>query len=65
MDLDYQFNEKNGGEVARDDTQNADLENRIGDCVTCCNSEGRERGRFWRKDDEFHFGCVEFEVPVR
>lgn len=45
-------------------TQNTDLEKRVADCITC-NSEGRERGRLWRKEGEFHFGCDEFQVAVR
>lgn len=48
------------GEV-EDDTQDADLESRVADCIPH-NSKGRERGRFWRKDDELHFECTGFEV---
>lgn len=61
----YQFNEENEGEEVMDDPQEADLENRVDDCGTWCNGEGRGRGRLWREDGEFHFGGVKLEVPVR
>lgn len=48
------------GEV-EDDTHDADLESRVADCIPH-NSKGRERGRFWRKNDELHFGCTGFKV---
>lgn len=56
---------KGEGEV-KNGTQNTDLKKkkRVADCITC-SSEGRERGWFWRKEGEFHFGCDAFQVPVK
>lgn len=41
---DYQFSAEGEGEEAKNDTQDADLENRVADCVTCNSKGGIDAG---------------------
>lgn len=61
MGLDYQFNAEGerGGDI-KDDTQQADVQTRVGEYIIGYNNKGRERGRSWRKEGELYVGCVEF-----